>query len=103
MPEIIPIKERVTVCSLTLEEYVNKLCQHGKPRFQNFGKDEWYCAVDMFVQSQGIEFKIASGFKEPSMQEAARVCYERLEKALSDLGLSHNKMEENANANAWGS
>lgn len=46
------------------------------------------CAVEMFVQGKGVEFVIASGFRETSMLNAARVCYERLEKALNDLGLS---------------
>ena len=85
--DIVNMKERVTHHSLTLEEYMDKLCQYGKPCLRYFGNDEWYCNIDMFVQGQGVEFKIASTFKEPSMLSAAKVCYERLEKALSDLGL----------------
>lgn len=73
---------------LSLEECVDKLCAYGKPRFQCYGNGEWYCAVEMFVQGKGVEFVIASGFRETSMLNAARVCYERLEKALNDLGLS---------------
>lgn len=74
--------------NLTIEEYIDKLCYYGKPWLSSQGNGEWYCAIDMFVQGQGVEFKIASTFKEPSMLAAVRVCWERLEKALKDLGLS---------------
>ena len=86
MSEIVRIKERVLNNSLTLEEYMGKLCQYGKPGLRYFGNGEWYCNIDMFVQGTGVEFKIASSFKETSMLNAAKVYYERLEKALSDLG-----------------
>lgn len=37
---------------------------------------EWYCSLDMFVQGQGVGFKVASEFNEASMLNAAKSCYE---------------------------
>ena len=70
----------------TLEETVDDLCKYGKPRFQFMG-DGWYCVIEMYVQGKGIQFNVASDFKHASMLEASTVCYERLHKALRDLGL----------------
>lgn len=71
----------------TLEGYLLNLCRFGKPRLCSQANGKWYCAIDMFVEGKGVEFKIASEFGEPSMLEAVRVCYDRLIKALKDLGL----------------
>ena len=87
MSEIIPIKERVTGNMLALEECLLKLCEYGNPRLSCTGNGQWYCALDMFVQGKGVEFKVASDFREVSMQHAVNACYERLMKALADLGL----------------
>ena len=89
----LPIKmeERVTHASIPLEECLHKLCEYGKPRLSSQGNGEWYCAIEMFVQGIGVDFKVASSFKEPSAHDAVNVCYERLKKALSDLGLPMEK------------
>lgn len=85
MTDLIPIKERVTVDMLTLEQYLELLCQYGKPAVRSFGNNEWYCNIDMFVQGKGVEFKIASTFKEPSPCIAAKVCYEKVIDTLRAL------------------
>lgn len=63
------------------------LSQYGKPRLCSQGNGEWFCAIEMFVQGAGVSFDVRSDFKEKSMLDAIRVCVERLEKALSDLGV----------------
>jgi hypothetical protein len=71
----------------TIETGMLKLCEYGLPRIWSQGNGQWYCSLEMFVQGTGVQFKVASDFNEPSMLQAIKVCYERLEKALSDLGV----------------
>jgi hypothetical protein len=89
MAEIIPLnKSKLSKhFDYTIETGMLKLCEYGKPRLVSFGNGEWYCVLEMFVQGQGVEFKVASAHNEISMLQAIKVCYERLEKALSDLGV----------------
>jgi hypothetical protein len=79
------IKALITVNSI--EEGLYELCKYGKPRLSCMGKDEWYCNIEMWVQSKGVEFKIASEFKHSSPVEAVSVCIQRLKQALNDLGV----------------
>lgn len=72
----------------SLDEGLNKLCEYGKPTLWYRGNGQWYCSLEMYVQGKGISFTVASEFTEISKLDAVRVCYERLAKALKDLGLS---------------
>lgn len=71
----------------TLEDGLAMLCQYGKPRLFSQGNGEWSCSIDMFVASQGVEFNIRSEFNHKSHVEAVNICWQRLHKALKDLGL----------------
>lgn len=70
-----------------IEDGMSKLCEYGKPRLSYHGNGNWYCALEMYVQGRGVEFKVASEFDHKSMQLAISCCIERLQKALKDLGL----------------
>lgn len=89
MAEIIPLnKSKLSkVFNYDIEGGMLKMCEYGKPRVWSQGNGEWYCSLEMFVQGKGVEFKVASDYNHPSMLDAIKVCYERLEKALSDLGV----------------
>lgn len=69
----------------TLEELLLALAKYGKPRLSHDGSG-WYCAVEMYVSSSGVDFKVASEFGRPSPIGAAMQCASRLDKALSDIG-----------------
>ena len=71
-----------------IEEGLMKLCEYGKPRLASQGNGEWYCAIEMYVQGKGVDFKIASDFGCKSPQASISECIERLQKALKDLGLN---------------
>ena len=71
-----------------IEDGMLKLCEYGKPRLTSFGNGRWHCAIDVFCNGKGVEFKIASEFGEPSMVDAVRSCISRLHDALKSLGVS---------------
>ena len=68
----------------TLEQLLNALQRYGEVNLSFLG-DGWYCRVSMFVSSKGAEFKVASEFKLPTHNIAARQCYERIQQTLKDL------------------
>lgn len=84
---IIKRSEFTRIANPSVTDYMTLLCEYGKPRLCSQGNGEWFCTIDMFVQGSGVEFKVASTFQEPSMLQAVKTCYERLDKALKDLGL----------------
>jgi hypothetical protein len=88
MSNEIAIKEKLSKdFNYTIETGMLKLCEYGTPRLCSQANGQWYCSLDMFVQGQGVAFKVSSDFNEPSMLAAIKVCYERLHKALKDLGM----------------
>jgi hypothetical protein len=67
----------------SLEELLEELYQYGKPRVGVYGSDgKWYCAVEMNTNTAGADFKCASEFDHATPTEAARVCLERVLKAV---------------------
>jgi hypothetical protein len=72
-----------SIPKMTLEELLEELYQYGKPRVGVYGSDgKWYCAVEMNTNTVGADFKCASEFDHATATEAARVCLERVEKAV---------------------
>lgn len=70
-----------------LESILASLAKYGRPRLGLYDGG-WYCTVDMFVTGDGVEFKIASEFKNPTPLQAAFVCWERLQHTLDGLRIS---------------
>ena len=56
-----------------LEAILRALSAYGKPRISLLSMG-WYCAVDMYVGSKGVEFKIDSECRHPDPISAAREC-----------------------------
>ena len=69
----------------TLEDMLEDLSKYGKPRLMHMGEG-WHAAIEMYVGSVGVDFKVASGFSLPTPTAAAAECAERLNKALAALG-----------------
>lgn len=70
----------------TLEMLLGALSKYGKPRVSLLSTG-WYCAVDMYVGSKGVEFKIDSECRHDTPQAAARECCERLADVLRNMGI----------------
>lgn len=70
---------------ISLEEMLLALAKYGKPRISHDGSG-WYCAIEMYVSSSGVDFKVASEFGCSSPMAAALQCASRLDKAIKDIG-----------------
>jgi hypothetical protein len=70
--------------AVPLDAMLDALSKFGKPRLSHTGAG-WYCAVDMYVGEQGVEFKVASEFGLRSPADAVRQCAERMDIALKAL------------------
>ncbi|EKD89532.1 MAG: hypothetical protein ACD_33C00046G0013 [uncultured bacterium] len=87
MSNVIPLQHSSPTPSFkTLEELLNELSKYGEVSIRYFKDKTWYCCIDMFVIGEGISFKIASDFKQPTAMNAAETCRERLISALKDIG-----------------
>lgn len=84
--ELIVLSTFFKMPDFDLEEGLLRLCSYGKPSVSRMSEG-WHCDITMFVQGKGVEFKIRSEFNEKSPRAAVRICYERLETALRDLGV----------------
>lgn len=69
----------------SLEDLLTALASYGSPRVTQIKKG-WYCCVEMRVSSVGVDFKIASEFNHQTPTAAARECYERVVKTVSEIG-----------------
>lgn len=79
-------RESIRDKNLPLEAMLLALSKFGKPRISHMSEG-WHCAVEMYVSSVGVDFKIASGFTLPTPTAAAQECAQRLDSVLRDLGL----------------
>ena len=77
------IREDVQKVFTTVEEYLEELSRYGKPRLGLFGG--WHANVDMFVNGEGTEFKIASSFDHNTPLSAVAECHSRLMDTLRGL------------------
>ena len=67
----------------SLEELLIELLQYGQPRVGVYGSSgEWHCSIEMNTNSVGAEFKCRSDYDHPTPTDAARVCLERVLKAV---------------------
>ncbi len=69
----------------TLEEVLHDFTKYGRPRLQCMDDLTWYCAIEIFVTGKGIDFKIASDFKQKTPLNAAQQCHERMRDAMRDI------------------
>lgn len=68
-----------------LDTLLFELSKYGEPRVSKHSKG-WHSAIEMYVSSVGASFKVSSEFDHKTPTEAARVCLDRVETALSGLG-----------------
>jgi hypothetical protein len=67
----------------SLEELLVELLQYGQPRVGVYGSDcKWSCSVEMNTNTVGADFKCRSEHNHSTPTEAARVCLERVLKAV---------------------
>jgi hypothetical protein len=86
MSNIVPIIKADAYLDLsTLEAVLKDLTKYGKPRISCHDDMKWYCAIDVFVTGDGIDFKVASDFKQVTPLNAAQQCHERLREAMKNI------------------
>jgi hypothetical protein len=67
----------------SLEELLIELLQYGQPRVGVYGSDgKWSCSVEMNTNTVGADFKCRSEHDHATPTEAAKVCLERVLKAV---------------------
>jgi hypothetical protein len=76
-----------------LEEVLAELTKYGAPRIGQYSSG-WCCSVEMRVSSQGVDFKITSGFDNSTPLQAAIACAERVEATLKDIGLGDAQLPQ---------
>jgi hypothetical protein len=67
----------------SLEELLIEMFQYGQPRIGVYNSDGGcHCSVEMNTNTVGADFKCRSEFNHSTPTEAARVCLERVLKAV---------------------
>lgn len=69
----------------SLQELMEEMRDYGLPRLTMPDKNGWYCAIDMYTNALGAEFKVASEFKHRTTIDAVEQCYIRMKSALAAL------------------
>lgn len=69
----------------TLEGILLDFTRYGRPRLQCMDDMTWYCAIDILVTGKGIDFKVASDFKQKTPLNAAQQCHERMRDAMRNI------------------
>lgn len=85
LAKVVPINEAIKVEQMSLEELLMELKKYGKPKVGMYGSgtdETWHCSVDMNTNTVGAEFKCRSEFNHTTPTEAAKVCMERVIKAV---------------------
>jgi hypothetical protein len=68
----------------SLEEIMLELLNYGQPRVGVYGSDgKWHCNVEMNTNSIGSDFKVRSEWNHATPIEAAKLCRDRVIKAVS--------------------
>lgn len=69
-----------------LQSVLVDLARYGKPRLGIYGSDgTWHCGVEMNTSAIGVDFKVASDFKQPDPLSAALQCRANLHAALAKI------------------
>lgn len=69
----------------TLEDILTELTNYGKPRVGVYGNQnaiEWHCSIEMNTNTVGADFKCHSDWNHSTPNEAAKLCLERVLKAV---------------------
>jgi hypothetical protein len=67
----------------SLEELLIELLKYGQPRVGVYNSNgQWHCSVEMNTNTVGADFKCKSEFNHATPTEAARLCLERVLKAV---------------------
>lgn len=69
----------------TLESALNCMTKYGRPKLYCMDDMTWYCTIEVFVTGKGVDFKVASDFKQKTPLNAAQQCHERLRAAMKDV------------------
>ena len=80
------MKREEFVAINTIEEGLEKLCRFGRPRLSQMDDGCWLCALDMFVQGVGVEFKIRSDYKLTDPRSPIIQALERVYDTLAKFG-----------------
>lgn len=71
-------------CEFGVEDGLDFLCKYGKPRLAKTDNG-WYVSIEMFVNGEGVNFKIDSDFGLKTQKEAVHQCIDRLLKTIKSL------------------
>lgn len=82
--ELVNFQEDFQVNDLSTDEALDRLCKYGEPRLSKHGAG-WHCALDVFVTGEGVDFKVRTGFDEPTPNVAVRTCLGLLILAIKKL------------------
>lgn len=67
-----------------LEDILLELLNYGRPTVGVYGSDmKWHCGVEMNTNTVGSDFKVRSDWNHNTPIEAAKVCRERVLKAVA--------------------
>lgn len=70
-----------------LQSVLLDLARYGRPRLGMYGSDgTWRCSVEMNTTSVGVDFNVASDFKQADPLSAALQCRKNLHEALAKIG-----------------
>lgn len=68
----------------SLEDIMMELLNYGQPRVGVYGSDmTWHCTVEMNTNTVGSDFKVRSDWNHTTPFEAAKLCRDRVVKAVS--------------------
>lgn len=68
----------------SLNDIMMELLNYGQPRVGVYGSDmKWHCTVEMNTNTVGSDFKVRSDWDHTTPIEAAKLCRDRVVKAVS--------------------
>jgi hypothetical protein len=68
----------------SLDEILIELLNYGQPRIGVYGSDmKWHCNVEMNTNTIGSDFKVRSEWNHATPIEAAKICRDRVVKAVA--------------------
>lgn len=85
MNDIVKIKE-ANKSNLSLEGILENLSNYGRPSLSLHDRG-WHARLNVFVTGKGVEFDVKSEFTHATPKDAVNTLTDRLDKALSDLGV----------------
>ena len=79
------VTNKISYIEGDLESMLDALSKHGLPTLRRMSDGSWYAYITMNVSSNGVEFKVDSGFKHKTHRAALKCCRDRMIQALKDL------------------